>query len=109
MIDVSVKDPKDTANREEIRQHLNHIAGLFASGNFDAPMFIHATTPPGVPTMIRLHEQIHYQYEPTENGGRVRISTSSEPALDAIHAFLLFQIVDHETGDSAAILSEEKK
>jgi hypothetical protein len=109
VIEVSVKDPKDTASREEIRQHLSHIASLFASGNFDAPMFIHATTPPGVPTLIRLHEQIRYEYQQTENGGRVRISTANAQALDAIHAFLLFQIVDHETGDSASIRDGEEK
>ena len=102
-IDVSVKDPKDAESREAIRQHLSHIAGLFASGNFDAPMFIHGTTPPGVSTLKRLHEQIRYEYQQTESGGRVRIGTANPQALDAIHAFLLFQIVDHETGDSPAI------
>lgn len=102
-IDVAPNDPKDAASREQIRQHLTHIAHVFAEGHFDAPMFIHGTTPPGVPTMTRLHDQIQYEFQPTEAGGRVRITTGNAQAMDAIHAFLLFQIVDHQTGDSAAI------
>src|SRR5215831_3644852 len=53
-IEVSANDGKDTASRDQIRQHLSHIAKLFAEGNFDTPMFIHATAPPGVETMNRL-------------------------------------------------------
>jgi len=102
-IDVAANDAKDAASREQIRQHLTHIAHLFAEGHFDAPMFIHAATPPGVATMTRLHEQIHYEFQQTEAGARVRITTANPQALDAIHAFLLFQIVDHQSGDSAAI------
>ena len=109
VIDVAANDAKDAASREQIRQHLTHIAHLFADGNFDAPMFIHSTTPPGVPTMTRLHEQIHYEFQETPVGGRVRITTSDARALDAIHAFLLFQIVDHQTGDSAAVSDVAKK
>lgn len=103
VIEVGTNDPKDAVSREQIRQHLTHIAHLFADGNFDAPMFIHATTPPGVPTMARLHDQIRYEFQESEAGGRVRITTTSTQALDAIHAFLLFQILDHQTGDSAVI------
>lgn len=109
VIDVSANDAKDTASREQIRQHLTHIAHLFADGNFDAPMFIHATTPPGVLTMTRLHEQIQYGFQQTEAGGRVRITTANAQALDAIHAFLLFQIIDHRTGDSAAVSDMAEK
>lgn len=103
VIDVAANDPKDAASLDQIRQHLAHIAHLFADGNFDAPMFIHGTTPPGVTTMAKLHDQIHYEFQQTEVGGRVRITTANSQALDAIHAFLLFQIVDHQTGDSATI------
>jgi hypothetical protein len=72
---------------------------MFANGNFDAPMLIHAQTPPGVPTMQRLKADITYQYENTEKGGRIHISTSNAEALDAIHEFLRFQIKEHQTGD----------
>lgn len=107
-IAVSANLSDDAKSREEIRTHLGHIAMMFAAGNFEAPMFIHNTpgqnaTPPGIATMTKLHDQIAYLYEETPNGGRVRISSKNGQAVDAIHAFLLFQIVEHQTGDSPAI------
>ena len=102
-IDVTANDPKDTASVDQIRMHLGHIAKMFASGNFNAPMLIHDTNPPGVATMTRLKEQISYDYSDTEQGARIRIVTASQDATDAIHAFLLFQIVDHQTGDAPTI------
>ncbi len=106
-IDVDSNTPEDTKSRDQIRAHLSHIAEMFAAGNFEAPMFIHDTVPPGVTTMTRLHEQIGYRYEETPAGGRVRITSKSAPAVDAVHAFLLFQIADHRTGDSPAVTKDE--
>jgi len=37
-----------------VRMHLGHIAKAFQSGDFDIPMFVHDTVPPGVPKMKRL-------------------------------------------------------
>jgi hypothetical protein len=105
-IELEANDPKDTESREQIREHLAHIAGMFSEGNFESPMFTHGTTPPGVPTMMHLRDQIEYHYEETEKGGKVRITTSNGQARDAVHAFLLFQIVDHQTGDSPDIAEE---
>jgi hypothetical protein len=99
-IEVAANDPKDTASRDEIRQHLSHIAQMFAAGNFNVPMLIHGTTPPGVPTMKDLRDQIHYVFQETDSGGRVRINTANPQALEAVHAFLRFQIEEHETGDT---------
>ena len=90
----------DAQSRDEIREHLSHIATMFAAGNFEMPMFIHDRVPPGVPAMKRLKRQIKYAYEPLDNGGRVRITTANPDAVKAIHAFLRFQITDHKTGDS---------
>jgi hypothetical protein len=108
-IEVEANDPKDTVSREEIRQHLAHIAEMFSAGNFESPMFTHATTPPGVPTMAHLRDQIEYRFEETEKGAKVRIKTANGQATDAIHAFLLFQIVDHQTGDSPDISEEAQR
>jgi hypothetical protein len=108
-INVSANDPSDKASVDQIRMHLGHIAGMFAAGNFKAPMLIHDTNPPGVPAMIRLKESIKYDYFETEHGGRIRLITENSQAIDAIHAFLLFQIIDHQTGDSPSIRSEPQK
>lgn len=98
-IQVEVNDSNDASNRGMIRTHLAHIALAFAGGDFDIPMFVHDTTPPGVPEMKRLRDKIKYTYIETPDGGRVVISTSDPDALAAIHQFLRFQIQEHKTGD----------
>jgi hypothetical protein len=98
-IEIGANDPKDTAARDQIRQHLSHIAKMFSEGNFQIPMFIHDKTPPGVSTMTELRDQIHYEFEPMDSGGRVWIRTSNTRAVQAVHEFLRFQITEHQTGD----------
>ena len=102
-IEASANDPEDAATVEAIRGHFAHIAGMFAEGNFDAPMLIHDRIPPGVPTMKRQKAMIEWKFEETPNGGRVRITTKDPEALAAIHEFLRFQIEDHRTGDPTEI------
>jgi hypothetical protein len=99
VIQVEANDPADTANRDMIRMHLAHITEAFQAGDFDIPMFVHDTVPPGVPEMKRLQESIQYSFQQTPNGGRVVISSSDKDATDAIHRFLRFQIDEHKTGD----------
>ena len=87
-IEVTVNDPNDMESRDQIRQHLTHIAMMFSAGNFNAPMLIHDQTPPGVPVMKRLKSQIKYEFESIESGGRVKISTMNREAIDAVHEFV---------------------
>ena len=98
-IEIGANDPKDTSTRDQIRQHLAHIPKMFSDGNFEIPMFIHDKTPPGVPTMTELRNEIHYDFEPIDSGGRVRIHSSNVRAVEAVHEFLRFQIDEHQTGD----------
>jgi hypothetical protein len=99
VIQIEAKDSADATNRNEIRMHLGHIAKAFQSDDFDIPMFVHDTVPPGVPEMKRLQKTIQYSFEETPNGGSVVISSSNKEALEAIHRFLRFQIQEHKTGD----------
>jgi len=99
VIQVEAKDSADSTNRNQIRMHLGHIAKAFQSGDFDIPMFVHDTVPPGVPEMKRLRKDIQYSLAGTPNGGRVVISSANKEALEAIHRFLRFQIEEHKTGD----------
>jgi hypothetical protein len=103
VIQVEANDSADSANRDEIRMHLEHIAHAFQNGDFDIPMFVHDTVPPGVPEMKRLRRHIHYAFEETSNGGRVVISSADAKALTAIHRFLRFQIEDHKTSDTTDV------
>ncbi|MBV9072739.1 MAG: hypothetical protein JOZ10_03825 [Acidobacteria bacterium] len=103
LIRADADNPNDVESRDQIRMHMQHIASMFSSGNFNAPMLIHEKTPPGVPTMKRLRKMIQYRIEPTPTGAEVRISTANPQALEAVHQFLRFQIEDHQTGDSEAV------
>jgi hypothetical protein len=98
-IEIEANGAQDKATRDQIRMHLAHIAQMFSDGNFNAPMFIHDQTPPGVPVMQRLKSEIKYEFEKISRGGRLRITTSNAEALAAIQDFLRFQIKEHETGD----------
>ena len=85
--------------------HLAHIAGMFAAGNFQAPMLVHAAEPPGVPVLQRLKSEVAYRFEKTERGGTVRITTKNAAALAAVHEFLRFQI--HRSQDRRSARREE--
>jgi len=102
-IEVTANDPTDTESCDQIRMHLSHIAGMFAGGNFEAPMLIHSQVPPGVPVLQKLKSKVSYQFETIDRGGRVRISTKNSKALQAVYEFLRFQISDHQTGDVTTI------
>jgi hypothetical protein len=102
-IEVTANDPKDTESRDQIRAHLPHIAQMFAAGNFNAPMLVHDRTPPGVPVLQKLKDEVSYRYEQIDRGGRVRIRTKNADALQAVHEFLRFQIEEHKTGDATVV------
>jgi hypothetical protein len=99
---VSANDTGDTATRDQIREHLTHIAHSFAEGNFDIPMFVHDQVPAGVPEMKKLSGEITYQFKETASGGKVIVSSRAPEAIQAIHDFLIFQIREHKTGDPVA-------
>jgi len=103
LIQVEVNDAADAENLAAVRQHLAHIARLFAEGDFNTPMLVHDRVPPGVPVMQRLKSEITYAYEETDRGARVRIKAKSAEALAAVQEFLRFQIKDHQTGDSLEV------
>lgn len=99
VIQVTANSPDDQTTINQIRMHLEHIAGAFASGDFDIPMFVHDQTPPGVPVLRKLRKKLSYKVEFTDDGGRVVIRTANAKARQAIRDFLRFQIREHKTGD----------
>lgn len=102
-IEALATNPSDAGSRDQIRTHLEHIAQMFHTGNFNAPMLIHNQTPPGVPTMKKLRKDIRYNVQDVPNGARVKVSSRNPQAIAAIHDFLKFQIQDHQTGDPLTV------
>ncbi len=93
----------DAATVKAIREHLQIIAKDFAAGDFAKPLAVHDAMPDGAATMKELRGEIGYAYSEIESGGRVRITTKNPRALEAVHAFLKFQIREHKTGDSVQV------
>jgi hypothetical protein len=102
-IEIAANNPGDSDSKEAIRDHLAIIAEMFSQGDFQLPMLIHATVPPGVETMKRLKNEISYGAEITQRGALLRIRTGNSEAVQAIHEFLRFQITDHRTKDSLQV------
>lgn len=98
-IQVTANATDDQVTVDQVRNHLRHIAVAFREGDFSIPMFVHEQTPPGVPTMKRLHSAISYEYEGRPAGGAVVIRSKNPEAVAAVQEFLRFQIREHETGD----------
>jgi hypothetical protein len=102
-IAVTANDASDVTTRDQIRTHLQEIAAAFAKGDFEKPLMTHGELPPGAAEMRRSKADIKYAYEQTDTGGSVRIVTSSDRALKAVHEFLRYQIREHGTGDPLSI------
>lgn len=100
---LEAADESDNEARDRIRGHLQHVAEEFAQGRFDLPMLIHERVPPGVDALQRLRTAVRYEYAPTAHGGAVDITATGPEVLEALHAFLRFQIQDHGTGDSEEV------
>ncbi len=103
LIEVTVNDPSDKTDTTAIRSHLSHIAVMFGNSDFSTPMFIHDVVPPGVTTMKLMKAAIHYTYEETPSGGKIRIKADDPVAVAAIQDFVRFQITEHQTGDTLEV------
>jgi hypothetical protein len=102
-VEVRANDAADAKNVAAIRTHMKEIAADFTKSDFTKPREIHGRAPDGVDVMTALGGAVVYRYEEVERGARVRIVTRDARGVEAVHAFLRFQIADHRTGDPAKI------
>lgn len=102
-IELKASSADDLETVRGIRSHLAEIVAQFEKSDFSTPAFVHGYPPDGVERMAVLGDAISYEYEDLSRGGQVRITTSSPEALEAIHEFLKFQIIEHRTADSGLI------
>jgi hypothetical protein len=102
-IEVNANDAADTQSRDQIRMHLGHIAKMFADGDFNAPMLVHDRIPPGASVLQKRKAQVQYRFKQTERGAVIRITTKDPDAMQALYAFLRFQIAEHRTGDPTVV------
>jgi hypothetical protein len=98
-IQVTARDESDRTAADQVRAHLRHVAVAFAKGDFNLPIFIHDTDPPGIGIMKERRAAMTFTFEEMPGGGRVIIRTADAAARDGLHEFLRFQIREHHTGD----------
>ena len=92
------RDTADSAGRARILEHMGQIAAAFGAGDFTVPGFVHARDVPGTAVMAARRARINYAVESLPRGGAVRLTTTDESAIEAIHEFLAFQRRDHRAG-----------
>ena len=102
-IDIQVNKTGDDATRQKVAAHLEVIRAQFTAGNFGTPEATHAEMPEGASEMARLRDAIAYAVEPSARGGALRITARTGEAVEAVHAFLRYQIREHRTGDPMTI------
>jgi hypothetical protein len=103
-IEVTAKEAGDAASIAQIRDHLRHIAAVFAKGDYNLPALVHDTKAvPGVAAMKTHAAALTFEFVEVDRGGQVRITGSSSEAIAAVHEFLRFQIKDHRTGDPTIV------
>ena len=101
-IEITANDPAELPNRDAIRQQITNMAAMFGQGKFDVPTVTRGQNSPGADRMSQLKSDISYAPENLPAGGRLRITTTSLEARNAVHDFLRFQIQEHKTGDPLA-------
>jgi len=106
---VTAKDSNDKASIEQNPDAPWTYRQDVFFGEFQSAHAHSRHEPAGIVTMTRLKEQIRYEFSEAERGARIRLVTASPETTDAVHAFLLFQIVDHQTGDAPTIADELSK
>ena len=102
-IEIDARNPADADTRDRIAAHLEHISVRFKAGDFSIPHETHAGLPRGAAEMIQLKADIDYRYVASPAGGRVEIVARTPPAINAVHAFLQYQIEEHKTGDPLTV------
>lgn len=85
-------DPADTASVRLIREQLRDLREAFSRGDFSSAGFGHDGPVPGTDVMSARSEHIHFMVEHVEGGAVLRMHTSNEAALAAIHSFLWFHL-----------------
>jgi hypothetical protein len=96
---VIANQSADAVSIEAVRLHLREIAEAFSRADFTKPFATHGEVPPGVQTMTERKGTLAFHYEQRDNGGAVLLTTDDAITLEAIHAFLRYQIIEHKTGD----------
>ncbi len=93
---VVVKNSKNAAQIQLIRQHLAKISAEFKKGDFSNPEKIHGKEMPGLAVLRHTKsEDFKVDYQTLPNGAQINYSSKQASVIAAIHQFFDAQLSDH--------------
>jgi len=93
--EVIADDPADEAQIALIRQHLQHEALRFSSGDFSDPTSLHGSDMPGVSELAQGADRMTIEYAELPNGAQITFTTVDLHLLTALHRWFGAQLSDH--------------
>lgn len=100
VIELSAKDPNDTATVKAIQKYLDMQKDLFEKGKNESETEVHGKMPDGAPAMKKLRNDITFYSSKTDEGGVLRMFTVSDQAKQAVYEYIKWEIGEHQTGDA---------
>ena len=93
--EVVADDASDNAQVSLIRQHLQHEALRFSTGDFSDPTSLHGSDMPGVSELAQGADRITIEYAELPNGAQITFTTADLHLLTALHRWFGAQLSDH--------------
>ena len=100
VIELTAKDPNDTATIKAIQKYLDTQKELFEKGKNESEAEVHGKVPDGSPILKKMRNDINFYSGKTDDGGVLRMFTVNEQARQAVYHFMKFEIGEHQTGDA---------
>ena len=94
---IVAKDGSDKEQIALIRQHLQHEAVNFSSGNYADPQTLHGNNMPGIKELEAGASKVSVQFESLNDGAQIVFATNDQSLITAIHKWFGAQLSDHGT------------
>lgn len=92
---VTADDSSDRQQIDLIQQHLRDEVAAFSRGDFGDPARVHGSGMPGLAALEAGAGRIVVEYQPLDNGGKVRYATGDQALVAALHDWFAAQTTDH--------------
>ena len=100
VIELTAKDPNDTATVKAIQKYLDMQKDLFEKGKNESENEVHGKVPDGVLVLKKMRNDITFYTNKQDDGAVLRMFTTNAQAKEAVYEFIKFQIGEHNTGDA---------
>lgn len=92
---VIAKDANDTAQVQLIRQHLQHEAMAFATGDYTDPAMLHGVTMPGLSALSAHFREVSVTYAEVPLGAEITFKAGDFRLATEVHRWFGAQLSEH--------------